>query len=385
MRLKKLGAPVAGYFTGLYISGSLLTGFTTFVAVARVFPDWPEWTFGVMPALAAFVACLALIGRESLADLWRAMDNNARVAATVLIAAVTFLAGVYPSGSWDITAALGAAQFLACFGLISPRGFARYYLVAGLTVITAGMRMDTEPALVVFAILALLLALTFAYETFFFATQHVRLASYSSPFLPLAAVAFRWIIAGGLTWGILSMIPPLAPLFDDMSFTKVESRPRGNGESFDINLLKAFLYTMGLFVLMLGLIALMRYIRRKFMRKGEGLPVEGIGVPVSAPTKLARTSGRKKPSFTGSPLERIIAAYNHFGQAPKLPEARRRDSQTPEEYALALADKGTYQRRLVDSVTQEFEKARYGGELPDEESAKQFTELVERTISQNYD
>ena len=383
MRLKHLSAPVAGYFTGLYISVALLAGFTTFVALATVFPEWPSWVFGVVPGLAALVACLALISRDSLADVWRAMDNNARVAATVLVAALAFVAGVYPKGSWDITAALGAAQFMACFGLISTRGFARYYLVAGLTVVMAGLRIGVEQALVLFGVLVLLLALTFAYETFFFATQRTRLASYSSPFLPLLAAAIRWLVAGGITWAILSMIPPLTPLLSDIAFEA--PKPQSSGESFDMNLLKAFLYTMGLFLVMLGLIAFMRYIRRKFMRKGDGLPVDGIGVPVAAPTKLVPATRRPKPSFTGSPLERIIAAYNHFGQAPKLPEVRRRHSQTPEEYATALADRGTYQRRLVESVTQEFEKVRYGQQTPDDASAKQFVELVERTISQNYD
>jgi hypothetical protein len=183
----------------------------------------------------------------------------------------------------------------------------------------------------------------------------------------------------GLLWRVLPL--PRAFLREGAPGAEDEQRgPAPDPSHFNANLLKAFLYTMALILLLLALIALLRYLHAKFKRKhGEVLP-ESIGVPVSAPERLPRAERRARGPRADDPLEQIVKEYQRFSSALKSELAHRAPSQTPEEYARRLRNLAALPSPLVRDITAEFSAARY---TPDEvtwKQAEEFTGLVERAI-----
>jgi hypothetical protein len=366
--------------TGVFISVTALSSFSCLLGLNRLFALHAAVNPAVTVALALCVS-FALAARVSMVDLWRTMEHNTRLVIVIFTGAL-FMVGGYAAGRWNLLAGLVTLHLPAAFTLVSERGFARMYLLSSLTACFAVIGWNQQLCVLVLALYAFLLFQVLAYESFYDRVVVQPVSTRINPWLPGALALGRFLLFGGVA-GLLWRVLPLPRAFLREGAPGAEDEQRGpapDPSHFNANLLKAFLYTMALILLLLALIALLRYLHAKFKRKhGEVLP-ESIGVPVSAPERLPRAERRARGPRADDPLEQIVKEYQRFSSALKSELAHRAPSQTPEEYARRLRNLAALPSPLVRDITAEFSAARY---TPDEvtwKQAEEFTGLVERAI-----
>lgn len=365
--------------TGMFLGATALTSCSLLLAVNRLFDVKPV----VNPALTVLVAlCIgfAMGARTSMVDLWRTMEHNTRLAVTVLLVAYFGLAGLAP-GRWTPLAGMAALHLPAVLTLVSERGFARLYLLVCLTTCFSVIGWNPSASTYILAVVALLLFFTLTYETFFFRVIAQPVSTRINAWLPAGLALGRYLLFAAPAFLLWRVAPSPRPFLLQPGNAPVEEKQRTyNPQEFNGNLLEAFLYTMGLVLLLLGLIAFLRYLHSKFRRKrGEVLP-ESIGVPVMSPQRMAREGKRRRGPRADDPLEQIVKEYERFSTSLKSERAHRDPSQTPQEFATSLRNIAALPGTLVGDITQEFSSARYATELVTWKTAEHFSALIDRAI-----
>jgi hypothetical protein len=320
-----------------------------------------------------------MAARVSMVDLWRTMEHNTKLVVALFMVALFWTAGMVP-GRWTPLAGLVALHLPAAVTLVSERGFARMYLLSTLTCAFAVVGSDQQACTVLLAVFALVLFQTLAYESFYNRVIGQPVSTRINPWLPAALALGRFVMFGTPAYLLWRLLPQPRPFLQDKTGIPDDRQSAHPDPSqFNANLLKAFLYTMALVLLLLGLIAFLRYLRAKFRRKrGEMLP-ESIGIPVSAPQKVPRPSKRRRAP-ADDPLEQIVKEYERFSTSLKSELAHRAPHQTPEEYAVRLRNLAAVSSPLLRDITAEFSAARYTPGEVTWEMAEEFTGLVERAI-----
>jgi hypothetical protein len=316
-----------------------------------------------------------------MVDVWRTMEPNIRLATWVFVAVFFSLACLAP-GKWTPLSGLVALHVPMAVTLVSERSFARLYLLTGFTTAFAIVQSAIYPSVAVVAAAALLLFITLAYESFFFKVAALPVSTKVNAFLPLGLALGRFVLFGGIAgvlWYLLPSPRPFLVTQPRIISDEVRARPTMTPDQFNAHLFKAFLYTMGMVLLLLGLLALLRYLHSKLKRtKGELLP-ESIGIPMSSPMRMAREKKRRRERGD-DPLMQMVKDYERFSSAPKSELARRRPSQTPQEFATKLRNVAALPSAIVGQITDAFTGARYAEQPVTWETAEEFSNLVDQAL-----
>jgi len=155
--------------------------------------------------------------------------------------------------------------------------------------------------------------------------------------------------------------------------------------AFNANLIKAFLYTMALVLLLLALIALLRYLHSKLKRKEAELLPESIGVPVGSPVRTNRSDRPVSREPANDPLAQIVRDYRRFSTAMKSDKARRSPSDTPKEFETKLRELAVMPRTAIQDITAGFTEARYAGEALDWDMAAAFSRQIDEALRKSSD
>jgi len=365
--------------TGLMIATTALTSYVVLLALELSYHNLPNWLPPAVVVAFAFISGFTLLGRAAIADLWTTMEHKSRMVAVVALGAVFILAGSLGGRQPFIGFAALHLPLLLC--LVSPRGYAWYYFVAGTTVGTALLHFQMEGAMVIGGVGLCLLLLTLAYENFFFTLEDNPAATRVSALLPLWLAIKRALLCAAFTAPVLWFTPLPQPFLRRESPNPPAATPRLDSDKFNLDLVKAALYTGALFLLLLGLLALLRYLRNKLRRKQSEVLPESIGVPVAS-ARLAPTRAAEEYLDTPrTPREKIVNLYRQFGQGLRSPKARRHPAQTPAEYAEILENRGALTRDQVREITSLFIAARYDQVEPDWEQAQRFEDLTSKALS----
>ncbi|MGI8905618.1 MAG: DUF4129 domain-containing protein [Candidatus Sumerlaeaceae bacterium] len=371
--------------TGVMLTATALTSFS-FLLGFNVLFEFPDYLNPALTVLLALCVGFAMASRVSMIDLWKTMEHNTRLALIVFLGLYFALTSMAP-GHFSPFAGLVALHVPAALTLVSDRGFARLYILTGLTSAFAVLNFLPHVAACLLAVYGLLLFLTLSYENFFFRLLSQPVSTPVSGWLPLLLAASRYILFAAPAWLLWRFVPTPPPFLfhpSDVDREQQRQRPISDPASFNASLVKAFLYTMALILLLLGLIAMLRYLHSKFRRKGGELLPESIGVPVGSLQKLSRAENQRTERGN-DPLAQIVKEYERFSTALRSDLAQRAPSQTPEEFATRLRNLAAIPGPLLSDITAEFSTARYAPQEVTWETAERFTGLIEQAVHSDDD
>ena len=366
--------------TGMYLGATALVSFSFLLGLNTLFNLHPAVNSAATVFLALCVG-FALAARTSMVEVWCTMEPNGRLAIVIMLAIYFSLACLAP-GRWTILAGLLALHIPAAITLVSERGYARLVLLTGLTSAFAVSTWNAIAGTYAIGVFALLLFITLSYESFFFRIVSQPVSTRINSWLPAGLASWRFLLFATPTWLLWQYLPSPKPFLIQPPGRpeEVVSHQSVNPEEFNSNLIKAFLYTMVMVLLLLALIAMLRYLHSKLKSKrGELLP-ESVGVPIGSPQRMAREEKRRRAARPDDPLEQIVKEYERFSTALRSDLAHRNPSHTPSEFANRLRNLAVVPAPLLAEITSEFSNARYAPDKVTWENAEHFTSLVEQAI-----
>lgn len=375
--------PESKFALGLYAATLALACMSSVVGLNAAFPGLPLWANAAVPCLLG--ACLGFVfaARPALADSIRTLSHGEAMAWWLLSGALFFCAS-FIFGRWLPLAGLVVLQIPAAFTLVGERGYARFYVLCGLTMALAmsSARIPSWVGLVALGLFLLLLGIVMAYETFYFGLENAPAGAQLgiNPRLPLRAGLLRLGVTALLAAPLIRLTP-VAPPRPPAPDAGPRFTPRSSGNiDTSLTLVEAFVYTMLLIALLLVLGALMKWIRSKRRRKGVTELPESIGVPVVV-TELGRAQESPVEPDLRTPLGRMIHWYRRFTEGVARRGQARKPSQTPEEFRLTAVQTSAVPEAAASRITALFEQARYAPGKPGEDEARKFERVVEETLA----
>lgn len=366
---------------GLLLSLTTLASFSCALAANALYVV-PPAVSAAIPLGVFVLAGSALSARTGLSDVWRAFDTNTKVTVVVFVGAY-FSVASWSFGRWNPLIGLLALHLPAVLTCISERAFARLYLLAGLTGAFALSGSDPYAGFGLLTLLFFLVCITAAYDNFYFALEEVPGATGVTAWAPLLLAVGRSLMVLPAVAVLLWISPrPVVPVALTPPVAADNPAPPLTEEEFTGRIFEAIIYTAIMMVLILGLIALLRYLRNKFRRQqGEVLP-ESIGVPVGSRIRGTTIQDDEASEAGDSPLAQVVRAYRRVTSPPPGSTSKGRGRhQTPLEYLAAYRDSGRAAKEEFAELTCQFERARYTSEPLVEEAAVDFTQLAERIIA----
>lgn len=366
--------------TLLFLSASGLASFSCMTALGLGFPEFPNWVPPIVVLTVATAMAVVFFGRAAVADVWITSEPKTRMALVVTLGAI-FSLSTFSSGNQPMTGlAFLHIAMLTC--LTSPRGFAWYYILTGTSMGICLLHLPPQAAPFFALTFLFFLLLTCAYDNFFFTLEANPTASRASAWLPLWLAISRWSI-GALVVVPVAYIAPMPDAFLQRRTHVPQSDPvrTHDPEQFNLDLLKMAIYSGFLLLLLIALLAMLRYLRNKLRRKASELLPESIGIPVSSSVRTKRSRSEGTGKTADSPRERIVQLYTAFGHGFRASKSRRKPVQTPSEYSTVLQNRAALSRGQVDEITRAFIKARYTDAPTGWEDAQRFEELTRTALA----
>lgn len=377
------GRPESRYSLALYTSTLLLATSTSILGLTVAVGPLPVWANWSVPVIIGMILGFVFAARPVLGDSIRSLSHGEATAWWLLSGALFAMASVI-FGGWIPLAGLVALQIPALFTLVLERGYARYYVLCGLTfaLAVASARMLPIVSVVIIALFMLLMILTMAYENFFFGLENAPAGAQftTSAWLPLRAAMVRFTICALATAPLILLTPvPEPSQFDNSSGDTFEPRITGNIDS-SFTLLETFIYTMVLVLLLIGLGALLRWMRNRRRRRSDEMLPESIGMPVGEFREIEKPTPPPLPD-PRTPIGKVVFWYGRFSEKSEKRGRGRKPSETPEEFRRALLEDQVVPSEAVDTITSRFETARYASGEVTEQEAHEFQLIVQETVS----
>ena len=367
---------------GLYASVWLLTTLSASTGCALYWPEIPApRVVGVVAAVAGVLVVFVARTRIVMGDLIASFSPQERMALIVL-AAMAAIAPRLLYGPPGLALGLVVLHAPALLGTAREPGFARLYILAGLTLVHASLRLGDAVALALWILFFVLVCVAMSFERWFFALANAPPEDVAAdPVMALRVGAARFAVAAAITLPLALFTPRFTPI------AEVAARVERRGDGF-VSLAPRSLeeisfrwYYEGLIlvVMMLVTIWLIKLVR-KLRRQFKAPPPESLGVPVVSPEIVRRAKAVRRARGDLAPRERIAALYEELSEGLAKENVGRAASQTPHEYLGRMEAAGVPPGPLAAEITDRFERARYGPETVTEAEAETFADRVKRAL-----
>jgi hypothetical protein len=341
----------------------------------------PLRVVGIVAAAAGLLSVFAARTRIVMGDLIASLTAQERMALIVL-AAMAALAPRLVYGPPGLALGLVVLHAPALLGTAREPGFARLYVLAGVTLVHASLVLGDAVALALWTLYFILVCVGMAFERWFFAlaaSPDTEIAA--SPMAALRTGGARFAVAAGITLPLALFTPRFTPIAE----VAARNPRRGDGfvslapralEEISFRWYAEGLLLVAMMLLTVWLIKLVRRLRRRF----KAPPPESIGVPVAAPEVVRRARAAARARRDLGPRERIAALYEELSDGLAKENVGRPASQTPREYLARMETAGVPPAPLAGEITRLFERARYGPDEVTDGDAQAFAERVGRAL-----
>ena len=372
-----------GITVALYFSAYALGAVSCAFATLQLFPYAPLVTSTAIPVIA--LGCVFYVvarSRDSLALLMGSLSPRDRVAGALFALA----AAAAPSlilRSWAVLPGLLALQVPLICVLATEAAFARYYALNGLICAIVIVRAAPLQGWLLAGLFAALLVTAMACDHWHFTLRRTPVAARANPLLPVALALRRFLRTALLTLPIalsVAFVVPLQPMRMRLTPGLRTPTPHLSGRDFESSIMRLFLDTMVVVVLLISLGALVRLYRKLRRRRQQMLPPESIGTPVGSPYEMAAAPRRMRRLNLHDPREVVVFWYEKLSERLKPRGLERKPSQTPDEYRQTVSDGLPGLAPQMGCITERFVAARYDRTPVTRDDAEAFRSEVERLL-----
>ena len=379
-------SPEATYRLGLWAS-SVALGVATAVPTGLV--AWraaapSPWSLAAGAFLGYGAALLLVAGlRPALSDWLKGFSQNESLLGWLAVALAWLGGAVALTGHWSPLAGLLAVQAVAVPALAREKGYARWYLLNGVTLAMACLSLPTHVAAWSMAAFGAALVSTLAQDSFFHsllgAPREAGLGA--NPWTPSRVAARRFAYATPAAALLAWLTPaqrvrPLRPASEAV-FRPLSRDRLDTGFAF----FEAMAYTGVLALCLIGLAYLHRWLRDRRRRKRSAVAPESLGEPVGGIRRLRSEPPIEPHAVDHTPRGRIVAAFGRFAATAQLRGRPRQASETPREFADGLVAAMVLDRTPAEGIRDAFQSARYEARIPTEADAESFDRLIDAEIA----
>lgn len=315
--------------------------------------------------VAALLVTFASRARAYIADYFVTLETNEKL-LIVMASLAFFFVPTLLFRRFSVLTGLVALHIPVLIALVSAAGFARLYLLGGLSVAIATSVLPAIAGYWVASGFGAALIITMAYDHFCWDTAGMHLrgpVSTAPPGLPLLlglrAMAIPALAAVALTaitpLGPRLVAPQVAPPAQEVAVPP----PVLSEGDFSALLMKLMLESVAVALLIVIFGTILLWYRKKRRRRPD-LPPETIGVPVGTAKTDRRSRENAADYAADTPRARVIRAYlrtlNALGEATRF---ERLAGESAADVFLRAAKQGISPRDEFREITNAFVLARY--------------------------